>query len=186
MAEALHVLQVWREFFSLWAVPDTLFKDTKAKKQTDKWANNVTHEFVKINIYNSLLLSYRIPQNFCWILQICLAGLSIRPMFKSFLSLKKSDFSFIWLKYIHITQRAATSYDKSDLIILLHGTEYSYRLPWNYFWSRYLFYHHSHLCLMRKKNYKLPTQRYWRLLNMGQKLTRFLSADQQHCSGCII
>lgn len=32
------------------------------------------------------------------LLQFCLAELSIRAMFKSFLSLGKSYFSFIWLK----------------------------------------------------------------------------------------
>lgn len=52
----------------------------------------------KSSTWHSLLPSYRMPQKFYVLLQFCLAELNIRAMFKSFLSLEKKYFSFIWLK----------------------------------------------------------------------------------------
>jgi len=36
MAEALHGLQIWEEFPSLWVLPDMHFKDTNAEKQAGR------------------------------------------------------------------------------------------------------------------------------------------------------
>lgn len=133
---------------------------------------------------NYLLLSYRVPQSFCTLLQICLAGLSITAIFRSFLYLKKITLaSFDWNMSISLCmlQHCPTSQNSdfcstelSMVIVFLEGIFEAGICSI------------TTTCVSWGKRDELTTQRYWRLLNMGQKWTGFLSADQEHWSDYII